>query len=308
MIEVEHLTKRYGDLIAVNDISFSLEEGDIVGFLGPNGAGKSTTMKIITGCLAADSGSVRIAGYDILKKPKEAKRFIGYLPEVPPLYDEMTVSAYLDYVADLKDVSRKRKKFLKDMVIQECGLERVYRRLIKHLSKGYRQRVGIAQAIINDPAILILDEPTIGLDPKQVKEIRELIKGLTGKRTVILSTHIIYEVTMICQRVIIINEGKIAAMDTLDNLTSEVGKTRLVLRLKEDKEDLSYRLKQIEGVKEVSREDSYYYIEHLPGERDKICDQISKIVLETGNAILELRSERMSLEDIFVKIVTREQR
>jgi len=308
MIEVEHLTKRYGDLIAVNDISFSLEEGDIVGFLGPNGAGKSTTMKIITGCLAADSGSVRIAGYDILKKPKEAKRFIGYLPEVPPLYDEMTVSAYLDYVADLKDVSRKRKKFLKDMVIQECGLERVYRRLIKHLSKGYRQRVGIAQAIINDPAILILDEPTIGLDPKQVKEIRELIKGLTGKRTVILSTHIIYEVTMICQRVIIINEGKIAAMDTLDNLTSEVGKTRLVLRLKEDKEDLSYRLKQIEGVKEVSREDSYYYIDHLPGERDKICDQISKIVLETGNAILELRSERMSLEDIFVKIVTREQR
>jgi ABC-2 type transport system ATP-binding protein len=308
MIEVEHLTKRYGDLIAVNDISFSLEEGDIVGFLGPNGAGKSTTMKIITGCLAADSGSVRIAGYDILKKPKEAKRFIGYLPEVPPLYDEMTVSAYLDYVADLKDVSRKRKKFLKDMVIQECGLERVYRRLIKHLSKGYRQRVGIAQAIINDPAILILDEPTIGLDPKQVKEIRELIKGLTGKRTVILSTHIIYEVTMICQRVIIINEGKIAAMDTLDNLTSEVGKTRLILRLKEDKEDLSYRLKQIEGVKEVSREDSYYYIEHLPGERDKICDQISKIVLETGNAILELRSERMSLEDIFVKIVTREQR
>ena len=308
MIEVKHLTKRYGDLIAVNDISFSLEEGDIVGFLGPNGAGKSTTMKIITGCLAADSGSVRIAGYDILKKPKEAKRFIGYLPEVPPLYDEMTVSAYLDYVADLKDVSRKRKKFLKDMVIQECGLERVYRRLIKHLSKGYRQRVGIAQAIINDPAILILDEPTIGLDPKQVKEIRELIKGLTGKRTVILSTHIIYEVTMICQRVIIINEGKIAAMDTLDNLTSEVGKTRLVLRLKEDKEDLSYRLKQIEGVKEVSREDSYYYIDHLPGERDKICDQISKIVLETGNAILELRSERMSLEDIFVKIVTREQR
>ncbi len=308
MIEVEHLTKRYGDLIAVNDISFSLEEGDIVGFLGPNGAGKSTTMKIITGCLAADSGSVRIAGYDILKKPKEAKRFIGYLPEVPPLYDEMTVSAYLDYVADLKDVSRKRKKFLKDMVIQECGLERVYRRLIKHLSKGYRQRVGIAQAIINDPAILILDEPTIGLDPKQVKEIRELIKGLTGKRTVILSTHIIYEVTMICQRVIIINEGKIAAMDTLDNLTSEVGKTRLILRLKEDKEDLSYRLKQIEGVKEVSREDSYYYIDHLPGERDKICDQISKIVLETGNAILELRSERMSLEDIFVKIVTREQR
>jgi len=308
MIEVEHLTKRYGDLIAVNDISFSLEEGDIVGFLGPNGAGKSTTMKIITGCLAADSGSVRIAGYDILKKPKEAKRFIGYLPEVPPLYDEMTVSAYLDYVADLKDVSRKRKKFLKDMVIQECGLERVYRRLIKHLSKGYRQRVGIAQAIINDPAILILDEPTIGLDPKQVKEIRELIKGLTGKRTVILSTHIIYEVTMICQRVIIINEGKIAAMDTLDNLTSEVGKTRLILRLKEDKEDLSYRLKQIEGVKEVSREDSYYYIDHIPGERDKICDQISKIVLETGNAILELRSERMSLEDIFVKIVTREQR
>ncbi len=306
MIHVEHLTKRYGDLIAVNDISFSLQEGDIVGFLGPNGAGKSTTMKIITGCLAADSGSVEIAGYDILKNPNEAKRFIGYLPEVPPLYDEMTVSAYLDYVADLKDVPKKRKKSLKDMAVQECGLEKVYRRLIKHLSKGYRQRVGIAQAIINDPAILILDEPTIGLDPKQVKEIRELIKGLTGKRTVILSTHIIYEVTMICQKVIIINEGKIAAIDTLDNLTSEVGKTKIVLRVK-GKEDLTSRLRQIKGVTEVSKIDDNYYIDYVD-EKDKICEQISKLVLEIGNVILELRTERMSLEDIFVKIVTRDRR
>ena len=306
MIHVEHLTKRYGDLIAVNDISFSLQEGDIVGFLGPNGAGKSTTMKIITGCLAADSGSVEIAGYDILKNPNEAKRFIGYLPEVPPLYDEMTVSAYLDYVADLKDVPKKRKKSLKDMAVQECGLEKVYRRIIKHLSKGYRQRVGIAQAIINDPAILILDEPTIGLDPKQVKEIRELIKGLTGKRTVILSTHIIYEVTMICQKVIIINEGKIAAIDTLDNLTSEVGKTKIVLRVK-GKEDLTSRLRQIKGVTEVSKIDDNYYIDYVD-EKDKICEQISKLVLEIGNVILELRTERMSLEDIFVKIVTRDRR
>ncbi len=304
MIHVEHLTKRYGDLIAVNDISFSLQEGDIVGFLGPNGAGKSTTMKIITGCLAADSGSVEIAGYDILKNPNEAKRFIGYLPEVPPLYDEMTVSAYLDYVADLKDVPKKRKKSLKDMAVQECGLEKVYRRIIKHLSKGYRQRVGIAQAIINDPAILILDEPTIGLDPKQVKEIRELIKGLTGKRTVILSTHIIYEVTMICQKVIIINEGKIAAIDTLDNLTSEVGKIKIVLRVK-GKEDLTSKLRQIKGVTDVSKIDDNYYIDYVD-EKDKICEQISKLVLETRNVILELRTEGTSLEDIFVKIVTRD--
>lgn len=305
MIHVEHLTKRYGDLIAVNDISFSLKEGDIVGFLGPNGAGKSTTMKIITGCLAADSGSVEIAGYDILKNPNEAKRFIGYLPEVPPLYDEMTVSAYLDYVADLKDVPKKRKKSLKDMVVQECGLEKVYRRLIKHLSKGYRQRVGIAQAIINDPPILILDEPTIGLDPKQVKEIRELIKGLTGKRTVILSTHIIYEVTMICQKVIIINEGKIAAMGTLDALASEVGKGRIVLRLKE-KGKLSKDIEKINGVSGVYQNANTYYIEHEPEKKYEICEEISKLVMESGNVILELRSESTSLEDIFVKIVTRD--
>jgi len=305
MIHVEHLTKKDGDLIAVNNISFSLQEGDIVGFLGPNGAGKSTTMKIITGCLAADSGTVKVAGYDILKSPNEAKRFIGYLPEVPPLYDEMTVSAYLDYVADLKDVPKHRKKYLKDMVVYECGLEKVYGRLVKHLSKGYRQRVGIAQAIINDPPILILDEPTIGLDPKQVKEIRELIKGLTGKRTVILSTHIIYEVTMICQKVIIINEGKIAAMDTLDALTSEIGKGRIVLRLKE-KGKLGKDIEKINGVSGVYQNANTYYIEHEPEKKDEICEEISKLVTESGNVILELRSESTSLEDIFVKIVTRD--
>jgi len=305
MIKVEHLTKRYGNIVAVNDISFSLEEGDIVGFLGPNGAGKTTTMRILTGCLAADSGTVKIGGYDILENPNEAKRLIGYLPEVPPLYDEMTVSSYLDYVAELKDIPKKKRKSLKDMAVQECGLEKVYGRLIKHLSKGYRQRVGIAQAIINDPKILILDEPTIGLDPRQVKEIRELIKGLTGKRTVILSTHIIYEVTMICQKVIIINEGKIAAMDTLDSLTSKVGKKRIVLRLRDTSDDILEKLRKIEGVKDVFQNGAYY-IEYDENRYAEICEEISMISNHLKNPILELRTETISLEDIFVKVVTRD--
>ena len=305
MIQVDHIVKRYGDLVAVNGISFSLNEGDIVGFLGPNGAGKSTTMRIITGCLAADSGNVKVGGYDILENPREAKRLIGYLPERPPLYDEMTVSSYLDYVADLKDIPRKRKKRLKDTAIHECGLERVYGRLIKHLSKGYRQRVGIAQAIINDPKVLILDEPTIGLDPGQVKEIRELIKGLTGKRTVVISTHIIYEVTMICQKVIIINEGRIAAMDSLDALTSSAGRGRIVLKIKAPKEDIKEKLKRIDGVLECERQGAHFLIEHESENADAVLEGISRMALREGLIILEMRPERISLEDIFVRTVTK---
>ncbi len=306
MIQVEHLIKRYGDLVAVNDVSFSLSEGDIVGFLGPNGAGKTTTMRIITGCLAADSGKVKVGGYDILESPNEAKRFIGYLPEQPPLYDEMTVSAYLDYVADLKDIPRQKKKSLKDMAIHECGLEKVQGRLIKHLSKGYRQRVGIAQAIINDPKILILDEPTIGLDPRQVKEIRELIKGLTGRRTVIISTHIIYEVTMICQKVIIINEGRIVAMDSLDSLTSNTGRGRIVLRINTQDEYIKDDLMKIPGVLGVQKRGPLFFIEHESVRAEMVCEEICKLVLRNGYTILELRPERISLEDIFVKIVTKD--
>lgn len=309
MIQVEHLTKRYGDLIAVNDISFSLQEGDIVGFLGPNGAGKTTTMRMITGCLAADSGKVTVGKYDIIRDPKEAKKLIGYLPEHPPLYDEMTVGAYLDYVADLKDVPGSVKRTAKDMAIQECGLERVYGRVIKHLSKGYRQRVGIAQAIINDPEILILDEPTIGLDPEQVREIRELIKGLTGRRTVILSTHIIYEVAMICQKVIIINEGRIAASGTLDSLTSRIGnKAMISLKLREDKRDIQEMLSSISGVTGVRREGVRYLVEYQADKMEIICEEISRIVRENSLTILELRPERMSLEDIFVRIVTKDRK
>ena len=307
MIQVEHLIKRYGEIIAVNNISFSLEQGDIVGFLGPNGAGKTTTMRIITGCLAADSGKVVVGGYDIIKNPGEAKKLIGYLPEHPPLYDEMTVSSYLDYVADLKDISRSRKRRLKDMAIHECGLEKVYGRLIKHLSKGYRQRVGIAQAIINDPEILILDEPTIGLDPRQVKEIRELIKGLTGRRTVILSTHIIYEVAMICQKAIIINEGKIAASGTLDSLTSTIGDRAIIsLKIKESDEYILEMLRSIGTIRSVHKEDSKYLIEYQADKMDIVCEEISRIIRENSLTILELKPERMSLEDIFVRIVTKD--
>ena len=231
MIEVKNLTKSYGDKKAINGISFTVEDGEILGFLGPNGAGKSTTMNILTGYISSTSGSAIINGVDIFEEPLKAKKNIGYLPEIPPLYIDMTVKDYLNFVYDLKKCKLPRKAHLKD-VCELVQITDVYERIIKNLSKGYKQRVGLAQALIGNPPVLILDEPTVGLDPKQIIEIRTLIKKLGKKHTVILSSHILSEIQAVCDRVIIINKGKVAAEDTIDNLSKTVsGDHRLPLEI-----------------------------------------------------------------------------
>ena len=223
MISVENLRKRFGDLWAIDDVSFELKEGEILGFLGPNGAGKTTTMRILTGYIPATSGKVHIAGFDIIQSPMEVRKRIGYLPELPPLYLDMTVQSYLSFVSKIKGVPRAERKERIDWVIEKCALKEVAPRIIGNLSKGFRQRVGIAQAIIHDTKVLILDEPTAGLDPRQISEIRNLIKELSGSHSIILSTHILPEVTMTCQRAVVINRGKVIAKESLETLTK--GKT-----------------------------------------------------------------------------------
>ena len=221
MIKVEGLVKRYGDFTAIEDISFEIEKGEIVGFLGPNGAGKTTTMRIITGFMPATDGRVTVSDFDIFDSPIEVKKRIGYLPEHPPVYTDMTVKGYLTYVAKIKGVARGERAEAIDRVLTRCGLKEVYGTIIGKLSKGYKQRVGLAQAMIHDPDVLILDEPTIGLDPKQIIEIRKLIKSLAGDHTIILSTHILPEVTMICERILILANGRIVADDNMENLTAQ---------------------------------------------------------------------------------------
>jgi ABC-2 type transport system ATP-binding protein len=223
MIEVTGLTKRYRDRVAVDDLTFSVPEGEILGFLGPNGAGKSTTMKVLTGYLPASSGTVKVAGHDVFEEPYEVKRRIGYLPETPPLYPEMSVRGYLRFVASLKGVTRGQMASELDRVAHATGITEVFERLIQNLSKGFRQRVGLAQALLGSPPVLILDEPTEGLDPSQRAEVRQLIKGLAGQHTVILSTHILPEVTMTCARVLILNQGKMVAFDEIQNLAHALG-------------------------------------------------------------------------------------
>jgi ABC-2 type transport system ATP-binding protein len=230
MIEVRNLTKRYGDLVAVDRVSFTAKKGEIVGFLGPNGAGKTTTMRIITGFQPATSGTVTVEDFDIFEDAHEVRKRIGYLPENPPLYADMTVTSYLEFVGRIKDVPRAALPDAVDRAVQRCGLTEVRRRVLGHLSKGFRQRVGLAQALIHEPDVLILDEPTIGLDPRQIREIRSLIKELAGRRTVILSTHILQEVVQICQKVVIINEGRVVVEDTIENLTREMSLEEVFMR------------------------------------------------------------------------------
>jgi len=231
MIEVRNLSKRYGDLTAVDNISFTAQEGEILGFLGPNGAGKTTTMRIITGFLPASSGTVKVAGFDIFEQSEEVRKRIGYLPENPPLYLDMTVTSYLDFVGRIKGVRRAALRESIDRVLEACGLTHVARRVVGHLSKGYRQRVGLAQALIHNPDVLVLDEPTIGLDPRQIIEIRALIRSMAGEaRTVILSTHILPEVAQLCQKVVIIDQGRVAVEDTLANLTRNASLEEVFLR------------------------------------------------------------------------------
>lgn len=231
MIEVHELTKRYGDRIAVDSISFTAEKGQILGFLGPNGAGKSTTMRMLTGFLPPSGGRASVAGFDVMQQADDVRRRIGYLPENPPLYPEMTVRSYLTFVAKLKGLPRARVRGACDEAIERMGLDDVSGRLLAHLSKGFKQRVGLAQALVHDPEVLVLDEPTIGLDPRQIIEIRSLIRGLSGNRTVILSTHILPEVSQVCDKVVVINEGRIICEDSRENLTREASLEEVFLRL-----------------------------------------------------------------------------
>lgn len=230
MIEVRNLTKRYGDLVAVDGVSFTAKTGEILGFLGPNGAGKTTTMRIITGFMPATSGTVSVEGFDIFDQSYEVRKRIGYLPENPPLYNDMTVTSYLNFVARIKGVARAEIAAARERVLESCSLTNVANRVLGHLSKGYRQRVGLAQALIHDPSVLVLDEPTIGLDPRQIIEIRSMVRDLAAKRTVILSTHILPEVTQLCHKVVIINDGRIALEDTLTNLTRTMSLEEVFLR------------------------------------------------------------------------------
>ena len=306
MIEVRHLTKHYGDKKAVNDISFTVKDGEILGFLGPNGAGKSTTMNMLTGYISSTSGQALINGVDILEDPIAAKKNIGYLPEIPPLYLDMTVKAYLNFVFDLKKCKLPRRSHMKD-VLTLCKIKDVEDRLIRNLSKGYKQRVGLAGALIGNPPVLILDEPTVGLDPKQMVEIRTLIKRLGKNHTVILSSHILSEIQAVCDRVVIINKGVIAADDTATNLSDKVTTDhRVIARIEGEKAAILQAIRAIPGLKyvraDMEREEGIweYEMEAEPGQ--DIRRDINRIARENEWNILLLKTMEMTLEDIFLKI------
>lgn len=305
MIEVRNLSKHYGDKRAVDGISFTANDGEILGFLGPNGAGKSTTMNMLTGYISSTGGQALIDGVDILEDPIKAKKNIGYLPELPPLYMDMTVKEYLNFIYDLKKCKLPRVSHLKDI----CGLvkiDHVYKRLIRNLSKGYRQRVGLAQALVGNPPVLILDEPTVGLDPKQIIEIRTLIKRLGKNHTVILSSHILSEVQAVCDKIIVINEGRIVADDTETALSDKLtGAHILTAKIEGDTEKVTKAVKAINGVRKcekVNERDGVFEYRIESSEGTDIRRELFGSMAAEGWPILELRSAEMSLEDIFLKL------
>lgn len=303
MIEVRNLTKEYGLLKAIEDVSFSVQKGDVVGFLGPNGAGKSTTMKIITGFMAPSSGSASVGGFDVFENPIEVKKRIGYLPETPPVYSDLYVTEYLKYVAQLKKVPKDKINKLVDRAIEKTNLGSVKNRLIHHLSKGFKQRVGIAQAIVSDPEVLILDEPTVGLDPKQVSEIRDLIRELKGQHTIILSTHILSEVQATCEKVVIINKGKIVVQDTINNLSKlESGQGRIFVRLRKEVADLKSLMSGIDEVLSVDQgANNKEWKIGFKGD-DEIIEKVSAKIVNNGLGLIELTPSKINLEDVFLKL------
>ena len=310
MIEVKNLTKRYGTHCAVNNISFQVEEGQILGFLGPNGAGKSTTMYILTGYLSPTDGTVTINGHDILEDPNKAKANIGYLPEQPPLYPDMTVREYLDFMYDLKKCVLPRKRHIAE-ICKVMKIEDVYGRLIKNLSKGYKQRVGMAQALIGNPPVLILDEPTVGLDPNQIIEIRSLIKVLGKHHTVILSSHILPEIEAVCDRIVVINEGKIVADDTTAELSAKVSKDRrLTVSIEGPVKEVTALISGINGVEKVvtlnSRETGVYEYSVDVAEGADIRRDLFTRLAQRGWPLLSSKSQTMSLEDIFINLTIRQ--
>jgi ABC-2 type transport system ATP-binding protein len=310
VIEVQHLTKRYGRVTAVDDVTFKVERGEILGFLGPNGAGKTTTMRVLTGYLPATSGRAIVAGFDVFDQPLEAKRRTGYLPETPPLYPEMTVREYLGFVARIKGVPAGERKGRVDASMEKTRVTDMADRHCGKLSKGYRQRVGLAQALLHNPDVLILDEPTAGLDPKQIIETRELIKQLAGDHTIILSTHILPEVSQTCQRVVIINRGRVVAVDTPADLTRRLGGAQtMYVQVDGAADDAPGALQRIAGitrVTEVDRQDGIVGYEVDSDAGHDLRREIARAVVTSGWGLLELRPVRMSLEDIFLQLTTEE--
>lgn len=307
MIEVKNLTKRYGNHLAVDHLNFTVESGKIYGFLGPNGAGKSTTMNIMTGYLGATEGQVLIDGHDILKEPEEAKKNIGYLPEIPPLYMEMTVREYLEFAAELKGIKKDKREPQIEEVIRLAKLRDVENRLIQNLSKGYKQRVGLAQAVLGFPEIIILDEPTVGLDPKQIIEIRTLIKELKKKHTVILSSHILSEVSAVCDYVLIISHGKLVASDTPENLGKLAeGSNTLEMLIKGEKTQIRQALEGIEGVNSVTMEkdekQNLWSVKVSTEEQNDIREKVFYKMSEINSPIYEMKSRKVSLEEIFLEL------
>jgi ABC-2 type transport system ATP-binding protein len=303
MIEVSNLTKKYGDLIAVRNLNFKVEKGKIWGLLGPNAAGKTTTMRILTGYLPATDGKASVAGYDVFEKPDDVKKITGYLPENVPLYPEMTVHSYLNFVSEIKQIPASQRKEAVEKAVEISGLETVRRRLIKNISRGFKQRVGISQALIHDPQVLVLDEPTIGLDPAQIIEIRKLIKSLKGERTILLSTHILAEVTQTCDGVVIINEGNLMASGSLEELTASFKeKEGVVIKLKEGGKDVLSLLQKIHGVDKVSRVDDEFKIEWTKGK--DVRDEITKLIVDKELGLIEMRPLAMNIEDLYLKVIS----
>jgi len=309
VIEVKHLTKRYGERTAIEDVTFRVEKGEILAFLGPNGAGKTTTMRILTGFLPATSGTATVAGFDVFDQPMEVKRRIGYLPETPPLYNEMTVREFLTFVAKIKGVPKAARPGALSSVLERCGLTEVPGRLIGNLSRGYRQRVGLAQTLIHDPEVLILDEPTVGLDPKQIIEMRGLIKKLAGEHTVILSTHILPEATAVCQRVVIIHEGRIRAVDSPEQLSSKLRQSEKVsLILRQPSPQTSEVLRSLPDVLNVFEEPTsngqVFVVEAQLGK--DVREEVARCAVSHGWGLLEMKTVSMTLEDVFLKLTQKE--
>ena len=309
MIEVQHLTKRYGPVTAVDDVSFKVEKGEILGFLGPNGAGKTSTMRVITGYMPPSDGKVIVAGYDVFKNPIDAKKRTGYLPETPPLYPEMTVREYLTFAARIKanTLTKAQRADRVTQVMKKTHVDDMANRQCGKLSKGYRQRVGLAQALIHEPEVLVLDEPTAGLDPKQITETRQLIRGLAGDHTIILSTHILPEVAQTCRRIVIINKGRIVAIDTPENLTHQLkGASALYVQVagNADATSVLAAVPGVLAVRESDRHDEYIGYE-LDSEANRdIRRDVARTVVQGGFGLLELRPVRMSLEEIFLQLTT----
>jgi ABC-2 type transport system ATP-binding protein len=306
MINVKELSKNYGDRPAISGLNFTVNKGEVVGFLGPNGAGKSTTMKIITGYMAPSSGQVTVAGFDVFEDPIEVKRRIGYLPEIPPVYTDMYVHDYLTFVAKLKGVERDRVQTQVSSALEKTGLGDVRGRLIGNLSKGFRQRVGLAQALVSNPEILILDEPTVGLDPKQVSEMRGLIKSLKGHHTIVLSTHILPEVQANCDKVIIINAGRIVAEDSLSGLSKRMsgGGHSITIKVRRNQDAVVKSLNSVPGV--IKAKSSGNYIEAETDGDENTVEKVAAHVVSSGAGLVELQVQALALEDIFIKLTSKE--